>query len=373
MGLKVKAIGLLGVLWLSAAALAQPAAPAPAPVTPDPAAPAAKPAPVVNPGNDRAAKLHKAVEQLLAESRALDKFEKDKAKVVPLNFSRPHPLLKDMGPEYAIDALQRMLQPMNTGPGAEFRDAYVRWHLMWVAKKASDADRAETGSRLMQLVKKMPGDLNVQGKQVYRHEPEEIYAKYVGLANSGNTVVGYKPFERYIGPPESYKYFDAAKVAQVKANLEEAAKLKDKFKTIVDEDAAQWNQRVNFLNYIVRQYRGELIYALLLTGDPEMARTVMGEVDRLARAKNGVAFDLLAYFYLAAFDGAMSHYDQNVLVELSKKLEATARATEGYVSYGGAQRNFADYAFHLIYMLQDGGGFIEAKEDPTPRRKLPAP
>lgn len=310
---------------------------------------------------ERATRMAKAIEVLVAEARQLDDFKNENPR---LTFTRPHPVLSTWGPDMALDTLDRMIQDFTSN---EFRDTYIRWHLMAVVKKAAPADRKATGSRLVQLIKMMPGPLTAQGRSDHYYEPADIASKYFSLANSGLRTVGYPPFQRQIGPPESYKYMDAATAARVQANLEEAAKLRDKFHIVVDKAAQAWNSRINAVNYYIREYRGELIYSLLLTGDPAIAKLVMNEIDRQVKTKSGIGFDLLAYVYVAAFDKALNVYDQKTLDDMSNILEGTARGADEYVSYGGQTRNFAQYAFHLIYMLKDGGGFIDAKAADEPK------
>ena len=92
----------------------------------------------------------------------------------------------------------------------------------------------------------------------------------------------------------------------------------------------------------------------------------MSVIDVRARSKDPIAFDLLAYFYLAAFDGALNLYDQRVLDELSDKLKSAAKANEGYVKYGGVDRNFADYAFHMI--MTDVNDQVEEEMDALVRQ-----
>jgi hypothetical protein len=43
------------------------------------------------------------------------------------------------------------------------------------------------------------------------------------------------------------------------------------------------------------------------------------------------------------------------LIRFSRKLERVGRAYEGYVEYAGRTRNFAEYAFHMVYMLKELG------------------
>lgn len=307
----------------------------------------------------RRSKLNDALKVLIAEANALDETDNPS---IPIHWTRPHPMLKTWTDDMAVACLDRMQQPFTRGEGAIYRDTYIRWHLMAVVKLARQKDKQETGPRLMALIKKLPGTLNIKWRQEYYHEPEKVYQKWAGLVNAGNRVTGYKPFERVIGPPESYKLMTPTEAAKVKADLAEAERLSKQFTTRTDQKAIAFNARVRQLSYIIRQYRGELLYSLILTGDPATAKAVMGEIRSKVNENNPVAFDLLAYFYLAAFDGALNLYDQSTLTELSADLKSFAAKNQQYEMYGGAKRSFAQYAFHLIYMLEDGGGFIDPKE-----------
>lgn len=313
---------------------------------------------------DNAARLRVAIEQLVLEAKDLDNLETPKN--LP-KFSRPHPALKTFDADMVQDTLNRMLQPFT---GNEYRDTYIRWHLMWAVKKVNESQRRDSAHKLVELFRMMPGGLNVAYKSEAHWEPLEIYQKYqamVGGAPSASVVVGYPPFQRVVGPPESFKYLPADAPAKHKLAVEEYTKRVEKanelyggkFKYVRHEGAIAFNHRLTAMTEIMRHYRGELIYAIITAGDPETGKLIMSEIARFAREKNGIAFDLLTYVYLATFDGALNRYDQPTLDKMSQILEQGARAAEGYTSYGGQPRNFADSAFHLIEMLKDGGGFIE--------------
>jgi hypothetical protein len=314
---------------------------------------------------ERSKKLAEALKPLMEEANALDQLDVDN-KVV-FHWTRPHPALKSWSEDMAVACLDRMQQPFTRGEGAEYRDTYIRWHLMWVVKQAAQKDKAETGPRLMALIRKLPKSIEGKWKQEYFHEPEKLYNQWYAKVTSGRIVVGYKPFERVVDPPASYAYLSADAVAKSKADIAEAAELYKKITFRTDQKAIAFNSRIRQLNYIIRQYRGELLYSLILTGYPDTAKAVMSENRKKVEANDPVAFDLLAYFYLAAFDGALNLYDQSVLTDLSKELKSFSIKNQKYELYGGAKRNFAEYSFHLIYMLEDGGGFIDPKE----AKKLP--
>lgn len=355
--------------------------PAPA-ATPTPAKPpaATQPASNADASKTRRERFHAAVAKLVAEANDLDNFEAIKN---PPVFTRPHPALKEFGPETATEALNYSLQQL---AGNEYRDTYIRWHLLWVISKVPDDERKATGPKLTALARMLPGPLNVKARVEARWEPQEIYDKYRAMVGHPPSlpnlqiVVGYPPFQRVIGPPESIKYLDAATLENYerakaalpalqeayKKRVAEADKLYGgQFKYIRDEGAVAFNARLRAMTEVMRHYRGLLIYAMISSGDPETAKLVMAEVCKRAKAKDGITFDLLSYLYLAAFDGVLGRYDKATLQELSKMLESTARESQDYVSYGGATRNFADAAFHLIELLKDGGGFFEPDEAPS--------
>jgi hypothetical protein len=315
----------------------------------------------------RQARLAAAVEHLKKEANDMDDFDKV---TDPPYFQRPHPALAQWNPDMALDTLRRMTQPFT---GNEYRDTYIRWHLMEVIKHGTQEDKEEMGKALIKLISIMPDELHAVEKPDHRFEPPDIAARFHSLWNSQVRTIGYPPFQRQVVAPEVYKYVSADEAAQIQKNLAEAETLRDKFKTIIDIGARQWNERIRQINWFIRQYRGELIYAVLQTGDPEMFKLVMATIDRHARRKSGIAMDLLTYMYLAAFDGVLNLYTPEVLLEGSKQLEASARAMEGFQNYGGYVRNFGDYAFHMIYILRDGGGFVDIKEVqnmPTRKRRL---
>lgn len=294
-----------------------------------------------------------AVATLIKEANALETVSEG---VTP-RFTRPHPAMSTWGSEMALPVLSRMNQPLT---GNDYRDTYIRWHLMWVVKKVDDADRSQMSQRLVRLVKEMPGPLNIKGRREVTHEPVEAYQAWHKAYYSLRIVKGYPPFQQYVNPPESLKELGG----DAPARWAEAQRLRGTFKTIVDKDAVTFNRLVRQMNWIIRQYRGELIYSMMQTGDPAMFRLIFSEIDKRARAKDGIAFDLMAYLYLAAFDGLMELYEPSLLTELSQQLEKTARGSDEYVDYAKRKRNFGDYAFHMIYMLRDGASFA-GREDIT--------
>src|SRR5262249_34887228 len=149
-------------------------------------------------------------------------------------------------------------------------------------------------------------------------------------------VVGYPPFQHVIHAPESLKQADPSQVAAYnqyvkdypalleafRKRLAEAEKpYGGKFEYIRDEGGVAGNYRLRAMSEIMRHYRGEVIHALLQSGDPETGKLVMTEIGRQATNRSPFAFDLLSYAYLASFDGALNLYDQPALDQMSALLE----------------------------------------------------
>ncbi len=167
---------------------------------------------------------------------------------------------------------------------------------------------------------------------------------------------------------------------KMRSVVKRMAALRKRMERKVDPEAKAFNRRVRRVNWIVRQYRGELIYALLLTGNPDLLETLVSTVGRLVREQDRAAFDILSFVYLAAFDGVLSVYPEDRLARVGRGLEKIARSAEGYRVYRNGElelpswaprrrRNFADYAFHLIAMLQRGEVATDEPPEPPPPPK----
>jgi len=299
-------------------------------------------------------KLHHAAEELKTEALEVGRYAKE-IDVIP-HFSRPHPALASFGREAVHDVLERMLRPFT---GNAYEDTYVRWHMMHVVKEANDEDRRKIGPQLVKLIRQMPGPLDIPARRWWRWVPEENGSAWHHLYNTLRVVTGYPPYEKRHDPPASFDYMDAETRAWAEERWKKVQELKETFETVYDQDAIAFNGRVRKVNWMVRQYRGELIYQLFFTGDPEMARLVINAIQNHAGKNNGIALDLLSFWYLAAFDGALDLYEPQVLEGLSQQLERIAQANDTWYEYQYRQRNFADYAFHMVTMLREGSVHIE--------------
>ena len=152
--------------------------------------------------------LAAAVKQLRAESEFLDQVEPDPA-AKPV-FDRPHKLVRNWDPDRAARVMKAVTDNYS---GDEERDAYIRYHLIYVVEKhLIDALVAcyqegesfnpelykpdpDLLSRLDSLARTMPeATLAAAYKRASWQEPAELAAKYGALNGSTAVTVGTPPF-----------------------------------------------------------------------------------------------------------------------------------------------------------------------------------
>jgi len=306
-------------------------------------------------------RLEEAIGKVEEEAKLLDQYEDVPEDFEP-HFNRPHPAIQGIGGTSAGATLRRMVQPFT---GNEFRDTYIRWHLLNIVRQAPDDDLRESGPLIVRLLQMMPGPLNVERRQERKYVPPEIWQEYQRLLKKMTITrrTGYPPFVRIqrIRPPEVIKHLSGQAKARAEALWERAQELRSQFEVVVDEAAVAFNRRVREMNFIIRQYRGELIYEALRTGDPAMLKLVVNAIGRRASSESIQAFDLMAFMYLAGFDGLLNRYAPELLEEAGNLLERLARRYDDNREFDGDVRNFADYSFHMVQMLKDPGS-MEAFE-----------
>ena len=319
---------------------------------------------------DRVATLEEVVNQLIAEAKELDEL---KAPSVPPQWKRPHPLLGNWEPQMGEVVLDRLMQKFT---GNKYRDNYIRWHLIWVVQRMLEArfeqfrinDQHEVpediGARLMELVRTMPKEIRGAYRHPWwRYEPEHIAAQYHALRNATYIKVGFPPFEREYWGADAVPLHHASRQEEMKQKVAEMERLLPLFESIHDHEVVAYNQRIRELNLTVREYRGDLIYAIIQTGDPKRLVMVVREIGKKIDEKQWIGLDLMAYMYLAAFDGYLALYDEELLTDVGKEMKNITRRADTYVHYMRGnepipnwvipnQRNFEEYAYHLVELLK---------------------
>ncbi len=343
------------------------------------------------------AEVEKLVKQLIAEAEQLDVFEKPSPRPV---FTRPHRMVRDMSVDLAPTMLKRMTGKLT---GNDYRDTYIRWHMIWLVNEMLDdafasyrqtflatGDREfsippDTSDRIVRLIKAMPGPLQYTFRNTTRWVPPDIAGRYFRLVNQVRVTVGFPPFERTYHGRAALAHVDGATKARFEAILKEAAELRKQISPIVDKELRARNHIARHMNRIVREYRGDLVYAAVKSGDTGTLRLVIDEVGRQVGKDQQIGYDLMAYVYLAAFTGSLSLYDEDTLSDVRRKLDSIARASDEFrrVKIGQKPapnylvpkvRNFADYSYHMREILETPElvrQFLLSFETPS-RQSVPA-
>lgn len=326
--------------------------------------------------------LDAAVRRLIAEAHDLTLL--DKPVEHPAAFTRPHPALKSLDAASALPALIAMTGKLTDKPAL---DNYVRWHLLEVYKKAPPASRRDKGMILLELYNSVtdPEPLNVATKVEYIYTPEELWRRYrppsrPGPAHVGApaVVTGYPPFQRVLTGSAALAQMSPEQVAAYHLAVAKAARDWERNKAAAEAAAIfarltrvdypenvafnkrlhEANARLSQLSHITRSLRLELIYEMLKTGDPKMLNMVGDAIARRLEKGDHFGFELMAFVYLAGYDGVLQLYSARDLRNFSNGMESIARRFEGYRSYSGITRDFADYAFTLIVALRNGDHLI---------------
>lgn len=319
--------------------------------------------------------LETVIDQLIKEANDLDELDTQKVKHKPV-FERPHPLIEkwdatSMGPA----VLDRLGGKFTDN---DYRDTYIRWHLIYMVKQRSHSlltdylksgkydQPKDVGAKALDLLRSMPPDLNRPWKRDYTYEPYDIYEQWEALRQASAVVVGYPPFDRRYYGQQALQHATPEQRAKLEPIVAKMDLLRQKFRRVNDAKARTYNLRRRQTNMLIREYRGDLIYILVQTGDPAMLNRVVNEIGKQVGNDQWYAFDLARYFYLAAFDGYLQLYDAATLTEASKQLESLGRKHEGYKRYMFGKepvpsyfnpniRDFADYIFNIVHLMRDPG------------------
>ena len=318
-----------------------------------------------------------AYDALIAEAEVIDKYRKTEEIEVSPTFERPHRTLEDVSTRRAPEILERMAAAFT---GNKYRDTYIRWHLLWLLKRTEPGALREGSQHLAELVRNMPSPFKAEFKKVRHEVPKELWREadrlrpkfHVDRRKRVTVQKGVPPFGgkrtvwrgKRVGPPKVFEILEGAKLERAKRAYERYQQIKPKLRIEVDEAARRYNERIRDMNFVVRRYRGELIYALLQTGDPRMLELVSTTIaDRVDR-DDLVAFDLLTYMYKAAFEGVLARaYSESDFRKSAEILNRAAGKSDAYKEYRVGtytlnqtkrrQRNFADYAFHIVRLMRN--------------------
>jgi hypothetical protein len=375
-GLFIRTAGTLGLAVATAAVVhaQQSAGPGPAAAT-RPAA-ATKPAAVTRP--TAAAKppvppptVDGAVAALVAEAEA--RYRDDVRQNITI--ARPHPAVAKLGPEHAGQALLAMKGKLTGDP---LKDAFVRYHLMDVVNRALPTASESFIKQLLDLAPLVPADLVVEHKPWWVYDPPAIGNRYRQLIESVALQIGFPPFRRRVDAPESFQYMDGPQRAKAEAAYAEAQSLKGKFKETASVENHTYNFRMTWTNWLIRQYRGELLYAMVAQGDVPALDRITDAVAGAAGNDPVRATDLTSFLNAAYFNGLLGKFDEATLKRTAAKLRQAAAASEraaaaaaskaapvrgagvagptmsvGWFNGGGRWRQVAESMFTLVFGIEN--------------------
>ncbi|HEX8916844.1 MAG TPA: DUF4159 domain-containing protein, partial [Humisphaera sp.] len=353
-----------------------------------PAAPVSRPAKPVPPP-PAPPTVDSAVATLVAEANAC--FVEEATRQITI--VRPHPAVAKMVPQQAGAVLRAMAGKLT---GDALKDAYVRYHLMDVVNRALDASPESLVGLLMPLCNDVPGDTKVELKPWHTYDPPDVGMRWHKLYHSTAVTVGFPPFQRTLWAPESLPYMDPQARAKAEAAWAEAQTLKGKFREVEAPKNHTYNWRQIWMNWVVRQYRGELVYAMVAQGDAKAFDMIVDGVVHAAATDPVRASDFASFLNAAFFNGFLGKYDKPALKRAAMKLRAAAVASEaaardaynrsrpvkganvpgptvsvGWVNGGGRWRQVPESLFTVVYAIENDR--VPAPVPPAQRVRPVAP
>ena len=185
---------------------------------------------------------------------------------------------------------------MNTRlTGDPLKDTYIRYHLMYLVNKAQDEGAEHFTRDLIAL-----GGTRAQG-------PENRIQAVAPLRTAGGCPAILFPGQfvhrkRRISAvqstgcrPDSFQYMDAAQKAKCTAMWAEAQTLVGKFKAINSAENYAYNWRQIYMNWIIREYRGELLYDLVAQDDPRALERIIDAIVAAAASDPVRATDFASF------------------------------------------------------------------------------
>lgn len=317
----------------------------------------------VSRADDFASELNRAVKQLTEEANSLEDVE-DRT----VQTRRPHPLVRNWGVQHTAEILAKIPDRFT---GDDRRDAYVRYHLIypveqyfinamegWSKTGKYDVD-SDIVRRVEALTRTLPGAIEAKRIATYHYEPPEIYREFERLRNRTATTVGYPPFQQTYTGRAALPHVTGARRAEIEQLADQMEVLRKQFRRVPVPGAQAYNNRINSINIMMREYRCRVVYVLLQSGNPSYLQQVTKALEGQLGSNNLASFDLLDVMYRAVFDGYLAIYDPSTLERFGRDLERLGRQSPDWQTFeasgeegGSRTRNFAEYVFTLSQLAQ---------------------
>jgi len=313
-----------------------------------------------------------AFEQLILEAKDLGSLKAPEHRAV---FTRPHRVVRELEPSDGEEILRRMGGKLS---GDAYGDVYIRWHLMpavqdWLRQRAiaakSDAvEPIPSGvSRVLHdLFKHMPAESKGKWESPYSEDGKRLNARISALRSQTRVVVGVPPFEKTYSGRAALPHMTASARRKAEPKVKELEALENQRKQMRDRDIEVVNERFSDVTKAFREYRCDLTYAMLQTGEDRALSDVGTAIGSLVRKRQRAGLDLMQTTYRAMHDGYLGRYDDRALASLRSKLSKVGGGAWKYERYNRGpepvprdvhprMRSFGAYSAHLVGMLEDPG------------------
>ena len=317
-------------------------------------------------------RIDAALEQLIAEAKELGSVKVPEHRAV---FTRPHRVVRELEPSDGEAVLSHLNGKLS---GDAYGDVYVRWHLMpvvhdWLKQHAikSEGDSAEALPSdalraLSELFKNMPAEEKAKWVNPYSEEGKKLNARISALRAQTRVVVGVPPFEKTYSGRAALPHMTASARRKAEPKVKELESLENRRKQMRDRDIDVVNERYSDVTKAFREYRTDLTYAMLQTGDAKALNDVGSAIHSLVRKRQRAGLDLMQTTYRAMHDGYLGRYDDRALASLRSRLSKAGAGARKYERYNRGDepvprdvhpnmRSFSLYSAHLVGMLEDPG------------------
>lgn len=315
-------------------------------------------------------RIDTAFEQLIAEAGELGSIKTPEHRAV---FSRPHRVARELEPGDGEAVLRRLDGKLSGDP---YGDVYVRWHLMpavqdWLAQRAIQAEGgtpdplpADVLRTLRSLFKSMPAEAGSKWQNPYSEEGKKLNARITALRSQTRVTVGVPPFEKTYSGRAALPHMTEQARRKAEPKVKELESLENRRKQMRDRNIDVVNERYSDVNKAFREYRSDLAYAMIQTGNDQALNEVGSAIGALVRKRQRAGLDLMQSAYRAMHDGYMGQYNDRALATFRGRLSKAASGARKYERYNRGpepvprdvkpnMRSFAAYSAHMLGLLED--------------------
>jgi hypothetical protein len=308
-----------------------------------------------------------AFEQLIAEANDLGTLKVPEHRAV---FTRPHRVVSELEPVDGAAVLRRLDGKL---AGDLYGDTYIRWHMLpivhdWLHGRAVDASGdplpADSVKATRHLFQDMPAETRARYASPLSEEGKRLEKRLVGLRAQTRVKVGVPPFEKTYSGRAALPHMTPSARRRAEPIVKQIEALQNQIKQMRSRDVDKLNDRNRELSKVFREYRCDLTYAMIQTGNEKALDDVGSAIGSLIRNRQRVGLDLMQSTYKAMHHGYLGQYSDRALASLRVKLLKAGSGAGKYERYnsGGEpvsaevrpkMRSFGAYSTHMVGLLEE--------------------